>query len=438
MRNALKEFVLNLDSATKNKKIKVISHYDTDGITSAAIMSRCLFRWKKEFSIEIVKGLDEEFIKKLPENEVLLFLDLASNSFSYLANKKTEIFILDHHEITQNIPNNVKIINPLMFKHDPISGAGICYLFAKEVLKENRDLANLAVIGMVGDMLEKDISKTYDEILQDSDCEVRQGLLLYPSTRPLDRALEYSSSMYIPGVTGNYKGVLELLKDSNIQRNNGQFKPLYELTQEEMSALTTAIMLRVKDESSMQKMIGNLYLVKFLSKKEDAREISALINACSRMDKPYVALGFCLGNRQFKEQAEKIYIEYKQHLVAALRHVEEMNKISGKNYTIINAKNNIKDTIIGTVASIISHSPAYPEGTMIIALAYNEDKIKVSARLSGREGRNVREVLAQVMTTLGGEVGGHPKAAGCLISKENEDKFISELQKVLDIEFVKA
>ena len=185
-------------------------------------------------------------------------------------------------------------------------------------------------------------------------------------------------------------------------------------------------------------MIGNLYLVKFLSKKEDAREISALINACSRMDNPHVALGFCLGNRMMKEKAEKIYIEYRQHLVSALKHVEGMDKISGKQYTIINAKNNIKDTIIGTVASIISNSPTYPEGTMIIALAYNEDKIKVSARLAGREGKNVREVLAQVTTAIGGEVGGHPKAAGCLISKNDEDKFITELKKVLDLEFVKV
>ena len=74
---------------------------------------------------------------------------------------------------------------------------------------------------------------------------------------------------------------------------------------------------------------------------------------------------------------------------------------------------------------------------MIIALAYNEDKIKVSARMVGKEGRNVREVLNKVVIPLGGEVGGHPNAAGCLISKENEAIFIEELRKTLDIELVK-
>jgi RecJ-like exonuclease len=155
------------------------------------------------------------------------------------------------------------------------------------------------------------------------------------------------------------------------------------------------------------------------------------------MDNPEIALGFCLGNKKYIEQAEKVYIEYKQHLVSALRYVSETTKISGNKYTIINAGNNIKDTIIGTVASIISHSPAYPTGTIIVALAYNEDKIKVSARMVGKEGKNVREVLSKVVIPLGGEVGGHPNAAGCLISRGQESQFIQELQKVLEVEPIK-
>ena len=107
-------------------------------------------------------------------------------------------------------------------------------------------------------------------------------------------------------------------------------------------------------------------------------------------------------------------------------------------YTIINAKDNVKDTIIGTVASIISNSPAYAQGTVIIALAYNQDKIKVSARIAGRNGRNVRDVLHQVVIHLGGEVGGHPAAAGCMITRDKEEEFITELKKVLEIELVKV
>ena len=437
MLNEIKEAIVKLENLATNKPIKVISHYDTDGITSAAIFSRILQRWKKSFSLQIVKGLDEQTIKLLPEDHILIFLDLASNSLDYIKEKKTEVFILDHHEIIQNIPENVTIINPLLKKQEPMSSAAICYLFGKAISNENKDLAPLAIIGMVGDNLEKNISKAYDEILKDSETIVKRGLLLYPSTRPIDRVLEYSSSLYIPGVTGSSKGTLELLREAGIKRESSTFKSIHELSEEEMSNLITAIMLKTVQNPRKDELIGNLYLIKFFNKLEDARELSALINACSRMDKPYISLASCLGNKQAKEEADKIYIKYKQHLVEALKYVQEVNKISGKNYTIINAKDRIKDTIIGTVASIISHSPVYAEGTAIIALAYNKDKIKVSARISGKEGRNIREVLNQAVIPLGGEVGGHPKAAGCLISKEHESKFIENLKNALDIELIK-
>jgi len=437
MLNEIKKVIKRIDALSQKKPIKVISHFDTDGITSAAIFSRALQRWNKSFSIQVIKGLEPEFIKALPEDHILIFLDLGSGSLNHLAEKNTEIFIFDHHEIVQEIPENVTMINPLHNNHEMLSGAGICYLFAKTLSDQNKDLATLAVIGMVGDLLEKNLGKTYSEIIKDSGTIIKKGLLLYPSTRPINKALEYSSNPYIPGVTGSYKGVLELLRDAGIQKENGNYKALYELTEFEMSNLITAILLRCVGHKNNADMIGNLYLVKFFNKMEDARELSALINACSRMGSPFVALGFCLGNKSQKQQAEKIYRGYKQHIVSALKYVSESEKISGKNYTIINAKDKIKDTIIGTVASILSHSPLYSEGTIIIALAYNEDKIKVSARLRGKEGRNVREVLNQVVVPLGGEVGGHPNAAGCLISREKEEVFLQELKKVLDIEIVK-
>lgn len=438
MLNKIKSAIQKIEELSKSKPIKIISHYDTDGITSAAIFARALQRWNKKFSLKVVKGLEEDFISSLPENEILIFLDLASNSLKYLKNKKTEVFIFDHHEVTDAIPENVVMINPFLENKEQISGAAVCYLFAKTLSEQNKDLANLAVIGMVGDSLEKNLGKDYDMILKDAEIVIRKGLLLYPSTRPIDKALEYSSSLYIPEVTGSYKGVIELLREADIQKIDGRYKSLYELSEEEMSRLITAIMLRIVGRKDASDLIGNLYLVKFFNKLEDAREFSALINACSRMDNPEIALGFCLGNKKYIEEAEKIYIEYKQHLISALRYVSESEKISGKNYTIINARNNIKDTIIGTVASIISHSSVYSEGTIIVALAYNEDKIKVSARMVGREGRNIRDVLNQVVVPLGGEVGGHPNAAGCLISKEKESQFIQELQRVLELELIKV
>ena len=442
MEEKIREAIKKLDSLSKGKKIKVISHYDTDGITSAAIFSRALQRANKSFSIDVIKNLEIEYIESLSENDILIFLDLGSGSLNHLAKKKTDIFIFDHHEISSEIPENITMINPLLFAGENVASSALCYLFAVSLSEQNKDLSNLAVIGMIGDMLDAEIGKTYEKILRDSEVIIKRGLLLYPATRPLDKVLENSLSFYIPGVTGSASGTLELLRDADLQKNSKSFKSLAELTEKEMSSIITAIMLKRSENNSISDsdLIGKFYLVKFFNRLEDARELSALINACGRMDCPYIALGFCLGNKSLKGEAEKIYTKYKKTISSALEQISEIEKIEGKNYTIINAQDKIKDTIIGTLASIISFSPLYPEGTIIITMAYLEEKnkVKVSARLAGRKGRNVREILHKASIPISCEVGGHPNAAGCLIPREKEQEFINNLRQQLEIEIVKV
>ena len=71
-------------------------------------------------------------------------------------------------------------------------------------------------------------------------------------------------------------------------------------------------------------------------------------------------------------------------------------------------------------------------------MAYDQDKIKVSARIAGRKGRNVREVLTQAVIPLAGEVGGHPNAAGALIARNRETEFIEEIKRILEPDIIKV
>ncbi len=439
----------------QDKKITIISHYDTDGICSAAIMAKALERLDKNFSVKIIKQLEKEIIKNLPKDRILIFLDLGSGNLEHINKLKNIIYIIDHHEIEENpnLAENIKIINPHLYNKENLCGACLTYLFAKEISNENKDLANLAVIGMVGDLLEKNIGKIGNSIINDAEMLIKKGLLLYPATRPLNKTLEFNSAMFIPGVTGSSTGSINLLREAGIEKKNGEYKNLIELNEEEMSKLITGILLR-RNEKNIEDFIGNIYLVKFFNQLEDARELSAMINACSRLDHSNVAFSLCLGSKKARKKAEKIYANYKQHLISGLNCVSNLKtsksrdfdsrqksniseKIEGDNYVIINAKNNIKDTIIGTIASILSMSSYYKEGTAIITMAHNKDKIKISARIAGRNGRNIREVLDSVAKEVGGESGGHAMAAGCLIHKSKEKEFIDLLQKRLEVELIK-
>ncbi len=436
IKNITKEFL----EKSKNKEIQIISHFDTDGITSAAIMIQTLKKLDKPFSLKIVKRIEGNFIENLSKDKLTLFLDLASGSLDEIEKTNLEnVFIIDHHEVIREIPKNVRMVNPMINGKEKISSSGLTYLFCKEINQENRKFAKLAVLGMIGDSLEKNIEKLNNEILNDGDLQRKRGLLIYPSTRPLNRVLEYCSAPYIPGVTGNAEGVTELLREAGLNgsSSNGKCKSLIELNKEDMSKLVTAIMLR-NPKAKNNSIIGDIFLIKIFNKLEDARELSAIINACSKLGRSDLALQFCMEISKAKKEAEHIHVKYKQLIISALKFVSETEKITGDRFIIINAKDNIKDTIIGTIASILSNSSIYTEGTIITTMAYYEDKIKVSARKVGEDERNIREILNSIVKKIGGEVGGHKNAAGCMIHKEKEDEFIKTLKKNLEIELVKV
>ena len=434
---------------TKNRPIRIISHHDTDGITSAAILAKTFTRLDKKFSIRIVKGLEESIIRqelKRQPNEVILFSDLASGSLGYFKEATEPVFILDHHELDKTKVNDkTKIINPHLTDNPEdncATGAGLCYLFAKSISPDNQDLSPLAIIGLIGDRHETNLSKVNQKIVSEcEDLKMKKGIAIYPATRPLRRALEWSTQPYIPGVTGNGPGAMELLRETGIPDN----KTLLELSDEEMSKLITAVMVRRAQDNKPEDILGNLYILKFFNTKEDVREISTLINACARLGHTDTAIAYCLESEKAKTESLDIYTKYKQELVSGLKVAEKMDKIKGKGFVILNAKDQIKDAIVGTICSMLSSSPTYEQGTILIGMAYNEDKIKVSARIVGHEGRNLKEVLEKTVTTFKGanpetiaEVGGHHFAAGCLVEKDKENSFIETLKKELEIEIVKV
>ena len=125
----IKLFVEDFMKKSENKEVQIISHFDTDGITSASIIISTLKNLDKKFSIKILKSLDEEIIKELPKEKIILFVDLASGSLNHIKNANLKnVFIIDHHEITKKIPENVKIINPHLINKQKISSSGLAYL----------------------------------------------------------------------------------------------------------------------------------------------------------------------------------------------------------------------------------------------------------------------------------------------------------------------
>ena len=441
--------------------IHIITHLDTDGLTSGAILIKILKQYDQRFSITILKQLEDSIIDELEEKaskqkwKAVVFLDLGSNKLSKIRtlSKTVPVFVLDHHEMEdefENIDNFNESFKNSFFvnakKTDRISAAGLSYLLAKE-LGGDKKFAQLALLGMIGDILDKSISKLNNLILKDaqeSGMKIKRGLIVFSAMRPIHKALEFSSSIFIPGVTGNFNGSLKMLKDIgiNVKIPKG-WKTLLDLNEEELSRLITSILVKRVSNGHNQDIIGNIYLVKIGNQFWDAREVSTMLNACGRLNYSDSALAFLLESKDARYEIEGVYSKYKHHLIKALTWVEGAKKIEGEKYVIVNAKSSIKDTIIGTVMSIIASSFLYSEGTILVGMAYRPDnKIKISARIVKDRNKenteiNLNKIIGSVIKTIGGEFGGHANASGGLIPQDKEKSFIELIEKELSIRELK-
>lgn len=440
--NSIKEAAQILQKI--NSPIRVISHLDADGLTAASIMVKTLTKLDKIFSLSIVKQISPQLLSELKKEqyENYIFLDTGSGNLKEIdqALKNRTIFILDHHA-PQDYKNSFIHINPHLHKINgslEISGAGVTYLFSKELDSSNKELAYLALLGAIGDSQEAKNGFTglNKEILNDAlstgKLEVITGLRMFGSqTRPLYKVLEYSTDPYIPGITGNEQAAIAFLDEINIDQN----RKLFNLSEDELKNLVAAIIIkRMGSETDPEDVLGNIYLLKDQPREsptKELKEFSTLLNSCGRLNKSSLGIGTCLNDKNCYEAAISLLAEYKKELIDSLNWFYKNKNsnliIETQGLVIINAEDKIRDTLIGTVTSMIAKSNIYQPGTILISLAHTlEADTKISIRISGR-GQNVdlREILNNIAVKIGCQAGGHAYAAGSIIPQEKEREFIS-------------
>lgn len=436
----------------RDENIRVVSHLDSDGICACSILVRALKNENRRYSISIVHQLDANVLQELAneQHKCFVFADLGSGQLANIDKflPGRSVFVLDHHQ-PQGIAANACHVNPHLCGIDgstEISGAGVAYLFACAVSQKNSGLAHLALIGAMGDLQEKNgFHDLNAEILQVAkrigSIRVSQGIRVFGSqTRPVHKLLEYSTDPYIPGVSGSESAAIQFLCQIGINPKRGKdWKKLLHLTEEERQRLAAAIILKRSRETDPDDIFGFTYLLAAEPEEsplKDAKEFSTLLNACGRMNKASLGIGACIGNKEDKQKAIHQLAAYRKEILACLKWYQD-NKSTGfvyreNGFVIINAQDFLPFTLIGTLASILSKSKEFEVPTFILGMAYNnDDKMKVSLRMSGRHNADLKSLVSEIVKYSGGEAGGHQNAAGALVPIEKEEKFISVAKDVL-------
>ena len=145
------------DVISEYSHVRVISHNDADGITSAAIICQALHRSNTQFHSTIVSRLDESVVDMVnsttSKGDLVLFCDMGCGQSDLIEKVSFDVVIIDHHQPFGESPAKVAI-NPHFVGIDGaiyLSASGTTYMVARQMSEENADLAGLAIAGAVGD-----------------------------------------------------------------------------------------------------------------------------------------------------------------------------------------------------------------------------------------------------------------------------------------------
>ncbi len=440
--------------------IRIVTHNDADGLASGGILSVVAHRMGAAFRTSSEKKLDEKLVRSLSEENpsLIVFSDFGSGYTDLIAeNLSQDVIILDHHLPTEYEADNIVHVNPMLHGIDGarmIAASGICYLFAREVDDGNRDLSCLGIVGALGDQQDKGERKTLtglntlieEDAVRDGYLEKHVGLIFYGyETRPLARAIAYTTTPYIPGLSGDEGACVAFLREVGIPINDGdRLRSLADLTDEEkrtlFSALSSHMVGEGCDAGAVHQLLGTIYTFRLeepSTSLRSGREYGSLLNACGRMDKPGVGLSVCLGDRgEAMAEAQETLDLYRRKIGSSLDLVRDNDMVEElDNVYLIRAGDRIDDSVIGVVSGILLSQGILKNPKPIISTAVSEDdQVKVSARGTeelAMRGLHMGLVMQKAAAEVGGGGGGHDVAAGAYVPIDKEEEFIAKVNSLV-------
>jgi RecJ-like exonuclease len=217
------------------------------------------------------------------------------------------------------------------------------------------------------------------------------------------------------------------------------------MSQDEKQKLLNAIISYLTSigfqSSVVLDMVGTVYTLvnePSGSPTRDAREFSALLNACGRTGNPSIGISVGLGDRKTAlEEANEVVANYRKTLATYMEWLTKSPDAIQKFRAIwvVRGENQIQDSMTGAFSSVLSSAGNLsPDHAIIVLTRSKEGGIKLSARASPKLlklGVDLGLALSSITKKYSGFGGGHNVAAGAHIKVEDPSQFLKELDEAL-------
>jgi single-stranded-DNA-specific exonuclease len=418
-----------VEELSKHSEVRVLTHYDADGLSAAGILANVLVRANKRFHLTMVKSLEDQTITEVAEGaKCLILADMGSSSLPALEATGASVIVLDHHAPIGDSEKLVHV-NPHLFGIDGMTSGcagAVAMMFAVTVSESNWDLLPIAFGGIVGDRQHiRGLSginlHLLNEGLKRKLLVVRPGSLL-PEGVLLDSLIE-STDPYMLGVTGEP----ELLEagvpiDANLES-------LDENQRRRLSSLVALHLLKQGcTTSAMEELITDRYF--FPSWRYYGEDMAQLLNACGRTDQESIGVALTLGDKAALQKAEGLRGEYKRQIVEGMASVVKAGISKMTNLQYFYSTNPSLSGVLGGLTMQFVGDCDKPT----IVLSRHPEKTRVSSRATFRileKGVDMAAAMRQASALVGGIGGGHAVAAGATVPKGKEEEFLDSLDKIV-------
>ncbi len=249
------------------------------------------------------------------DTSLKIFTDLGAGQQNLLFERgltDKEVIIIDHH-VSQPAERKYTQVNCLPYGYTKMSAAGVSYLVTKEMDSANTDLAKLAIVGNVGDMMARETcgltGPVRDIIVEDGtrhgNVEVRKrDLNCYgTATRPVHLSLAYNDDPFIQGISNNPEGARQFLKRLGVRQQNDDRRWFVweEMPVEERRTIISALTEQlIANGERVDRLLAETYGFPDEIPRtplRNAQEYATMLNACGRWAKPQVGGAILRGDR---------------------------------------------------------------------------------------------------------------------------------------------
>ncbi len=425
--------------------VRVVSHYDADGLAAAGVVAESLRRMGKRFHLTIAHDLSGELVERLDseKNSLTIFCDMGSGQLK-LIQKLGRIIICDHHkpEKMQQYLGDIIQINAHVFGIDgtyEASASTISFILTVAMSESNWDLCQVALAGAVGDRqgifglkgLNREIA---EEGAKRGHTAESTGLNISGAAeKKISCVISESDDPFFCGLSGDLKGTGNWLSGAKIKD-----VPFAELPEAKRSALVSLLAMRLLEQGARpevaERLVGKRYLLKSLGGNgTDCEHMADLLNACGRSGKETLGAALCMNFPKYRKEAEALLDSYRKKV---MEWVLKMRGGAVREMKAIQHATVSDPPLAGTVMGLALNSFLNQEKPAI-GISEQGDKAKISSRgtryLIGK-GLDLAYALKVASESVGGYGGGHPIAAGATIPKEKTDNFLKKLDEIVDIQ----